>query len=116
MRRTQRKNIEVFNLSFLDVVSCGFGAIILLLVISKISQPLVIEETTTDLRKVLAESEQQLNIIQGEIKTIHNELSESEQRLIKLKSELAINSSALNKIHGEFKNSKNSLNAQTIIK
>jgi hypothetical protein len=116
MRRTQRKNIEVFNLSFLDVVSCGFGAIILLLVISKISQPLVIEETTTDLRKVLAESEQQLNLIQGEIKTIHNELSESEQRLIKLKSELALNSSALNKIHGEFKNSKNSLNAQTIIK
>lgn len=116
MRRSQRKNIEIFNLSFLDVVSCGFGAIILLLVISKISQPLVIEETTTDLRKVLVESEQQLEIILGEIKTTHNELAESKQQLLKSKNELAVNSSALNKIQGEFKDSRNTLSTQTIIK
>ena len=32
MKRT-RRSIEVFSLSFLDVISCGFGAIVLLLVI-----------------------------------------------------------------------------------
>jgi hypothetical protein len=115
MRRKQRKNIEIFSLSFLDVVSCGFGAIILLLVISKISQPLVIEETTTDLRKVLAETEQQLKIIQGEIKTTHNELAQSEKTIKQSNSELSINSFALNQAKGEFKDVGNTLSTQTII-
>ena len=44
--RKKRKPIEIFSLSFLDVVSCGFGAIILLLVISKISQPVINKENT----------------------------------------------------------------------
>ena len=48
MRRSRRP-IEVFSLSFLDVISCGFGAIVLLLVIMKISEPALIEETTRDM-------------------------------------------------------------------
>ncbi|MGI9537745.1 MAG: VWA domain-containing protein [Desulfocapsaceae bacterium] len=48
MRRSRRP-IEVFSLSFLDVISCGFGAIVLLLVIMKISEPTVIEETTREI-------------------------------------------------------------------
>ena len=43
MARRRGRDIEVFSLSFLDVVSCGFGAIILLLVIVKISEPAVID-------------------------------------------------------------------------
>lgn len=31
----RRRNFEIFSLSFLDVISCGFGAIVLLLLISK---------------------------------------------------------------------------------
>jgi len=50
MKRT-RRSIEVFNLSFLDVISCGFGAIVLLLVIMKISEPGVIEESTRDMAR-----------------------------------------------------------------
>ena len=44
MTRRTRRAVDIFNLSFLDVVSCGFGAIILLLVIVKVSEPLVIEK------------------------------------------------------------------------
>ena len=44
----RRRHFEVFSLSFLDVISCGFGAIILLLVISKISEPRVIEQTVRE--------------------------------------------------------------------
>ncbi len=44
--RKGRRGIEVFNLSFLDVISCGFGAIVLLLVIIKISEPEVVDQTT----------------------------------------------------------------------
>jgi len=51
----RRRGIDIFNLSFLDVVSCGFGAIILLLVIVKISEPRVIEQLAVDLRGRVAE-------------------------------------------------------------
>jgi hypothetical protein len=47
--KRRRRSIEVFSLSFLDVISCGFGAIVLLLVIMKISEPGVIEESTRDM-------------------------------------------------------------------
>ena len=44
-----RRRVEVFSLSFLDVICCGFGAIILLLVLSEFGQPLVIEKSRNDL-------------------------------------------------------------------
>jgi len=106
----------VFSLSFLDVVSCGFGAIILLLVITKISQPLVVEETTTDLRKILAELEQQLEIIQSDIKNTDNELTESTKKIDILKQLQISQASSLRKMKGEFKEENISLNAQSIIK
>ncbi len=40
-----RKGIEVFNLTFLDVITCGFGAILLLIIITK---PEPIKEVITD--------------------------------------------------------------------
>ena len=49
MSSRRRRAIDIFNLSFLDVVSCGFGAIILLLVIVKVSEPHVIEQLAVDL-------------------------------------------------------------------
>lgn len=115
MKRQSRKSIEVFSLSFLDVVSCGFGAIILLLVISKIAQPLVIEETTTDLRKVLAESQQQLQNIQDRIKLSATELSQTEQQLSLLRDTLSSDSDKLQAIQGEFKQVSQSLTTQQII-
>ncbi|MEJ2136576.1 MAG: hypothetical protein P8X86_15205 [Desulfofustis sp.] len=52
--KRRRRSIEVFNLSFLDVISCGFGAIVLLLVIMKISEPVLIEESTKDISLSIA--------------------------------------------------------------
>lgn len=48
--KKKRRSFEIFSLSFLDVISCGFGAIVLLLVIMKISEPAVIENTTQDIQ------------------------------------------------------------------
>ena len=42
MKRRNR-DFQVFSLSFLDVICCGFGAIILLLVLTKFGEPLAIE-------------------------------------------------------------------------
>ncbi len=47
--RNRRRGFDVFSLSFLDVICCGFGAIVLLLVLTKIGEPRAIEEARRDL-------------------------------------------------------------------
>ena len=47
----KRREFEVFTLSFLDCICCGFGAIILLLVLTDIGQPIVIERSEKDLQR-----------------------------------------------------------------
>ena len=37
--RTKKSDIQVFSISFLDVLSCALGAVIILLVIAPISPP-----------------------------------------------------------------------------
>ena len=61
----KRRNLEVFSLSFLDCICCGFGAIILLFVLSKAAEPQVIENTRTDLSGLLAKLEEELFEIRG---------------------------------------------------
>ena len=39
MKRRERRPFEVFSLSFLDCICCGFGAIILLFVLNKMGEP-----------------------------------------------------------------------------
>jgi hypothetical protein len=66
MSRRTRRSVDIFNLSFLDVVSCGFGAIILLLVIVKVSEPHVIEQLAVDLSGLVAQLEAELHEIRGD--------------------------------------------------
>jgi len=113
--KKNRKSIEIFNLSFLDVVSCGFGAIILLLVISKVTQPMVVQQTTSDLSKTLIQLEEKLIKVQGEINSTHTMLMDSQQQLQQLKHHLDENTGTLTEIQGEFQNASNTLQAQTKI-
>ena len=55
-----RREIEGIAYLFLDVISCGFGAIILLLVLTKVFEPIVIEESIDNLGGYLATLEQDL--------------------------------------------------------
>ena len=97
MARRARRPFEVLSLSFLDVVSCGFGAIILLLVLSKTAEPMVIEAIRADLRSVVRELEQQLHEVRGEsmvltreVEDKREELSSHKERLARLQRELSI--------------------------
>ncbi len=92
----RRRNVEAFSLSFLDCICCGFGAIILLLVLSKIYEPVIIEKTQDDLESLIALLQQELFDIRGETATINRELedvreqtSESKLRLARLQGELS---------------------------
>ncbi len=115
-KRIQRQGIEVFSLSFLDVVSCGFGAIILLLVISKIAQPIVFEETTTELKKALLEAKQELLRTQEKIISTNNKLTQSRQEIDHINHKLTNDSLKLTKISHAYEDSGNNLNVQLIIK
>lgn len=93
MRR--RRNVEAFSLSFLDCICCGFGAIILLLVLSKIYEPVIIEKTQEDLKSLIALLQQELFEIRGETTILNRELesmrvqtSTSTQKLARLQGEL----------------------------
>lgn len=90
MYKINRRNVETFNLSFLDIIACGFGAIILLLLIVKVGDPTSTVETSKDdlLNKLfnLQDQKQDLNI---ELLSLRN------------------NQTSLNKIYGSERQNQN---------
>ena len=104
MRR--RRSIEAFSLSFLDCICCGFGAIILLLVLSKIYEPVVIEEAEENLEQLIALLQQELFDIRGTSTILDRELKEVSQDAAATELELAELSGDLNKIRGQYEASK----------
>ena len=112
MSRRQRRSVDIFNLSFLDVVSCGFGAIILLLVIVKIAEPQVIEKLAVDLSGLIQRLQAELHHLQGETETISHELMSSEEQLSESRQNLARLRGDLSFIRGQFAAGKRELDAQ----
>ncbi len=114
--RRKRKDIEVFSLSFLDVVSCGFGAIILLLVISRVSEPTVIEKIRVDLRGQVAELTQQLKEIQGKTIILNRELTHKKEQLAQEQEKIARLQGELSKVKGEYNAARSDVTVQAKIK
>ena len=78
--RVRRGNLEIFNLSFLDIVSCGFGAVVLLVLISK---PLEAPPSPDiDAAKALL---QQVITAKQQLAQSSNELQQKQQQLASLK-------------------------------
>ena len=101
MRR--RRNIEAFSLSFLDCICCGFGAIILLLVLSKIYEPVIIEKTQDDLRSLIALLEQQLFEIRGETAVINRDLDSVREQTSTAQLRLANLAGELDTVQGQYR-------------
>jgi hypothetical protein len=116
MSRRSRRSVDIFNLSFLDVVSCGFGAIILLLVIVKISEPHVIEQLAVDLSGLVARLEAELHEIRGETTVLNRELTAKQEQLSAQREKLARLKGDRSKIRGQYAATRNEHEAQTIIK
>ena len=116
MSRRRRRGIDIFNLSFLDVVSCGFGAIILLLVIVKISEPQVIEELAVDLSGVVARLEAELHEIRGQTTVLNRELTARQEQLSEQREKLARLKGERSSVRGQYAATRNEHDAQTIIR
>ena len=113
--KTRRRDMEVFSLSFLDCICCGFGAVILLFVLSKFAEPIIIEEVREDLQAVIEQREQEIFEIRGETVVLTRELEGKKEQLSVEKEKLARLQGDLSKVKGEFAASKQSANVQNII-
>jgi hypothetical protein len=92
----KRDETEVFSLAFLDVITCGFGAIILLLMIAKTGTGEVLEAALAPQAGIVRELQMQLFEIRGESRVLnrdlnarHEQLSIWKERVARLQVELA---------------------------
>ncbi len=113
--RSRRRDMEIFSLSFLDCICCGFGAIILLFVLSKFAEPLIIEEVREDLQSVVARLEEALVEIRGEAVVLNRDLEAKKEQLSEEKIRLARLQGDLSKIKGQYAASKEFAQLQNII-
>ncbi len=102
MSRRQRRDLSVFSLSVLDCICCGFGAVILLFVISKVSQPLILEQVQNDLSGLVAELEEQVHEIRGEVVVLNRELLGKREQISKTKVQIARLQGDLSALEGRF--------------
>ncbi|MFL2849533.1 MAG: hypothetical protein ACJZ8R_05175 [Pseudohongiellaceae bacterium] len=104
-----RKNRETdsFTVSFLDVASCGFGAMIILLMITKSSAPTTLESVENIMPAgVVAELQEQLFDIRGETTILNRELNAKHEQLSAMEDRIARLRRDLNDIEGQFTTTK----------
>lgn len=92
----KRRGTTEVSVAFLDIISCGFGAIVLLLIIAPVGDPVALEEAEQTLKAVVQELTEKLFDARGEsvvlsedLKSRKEQLSELEQRIARLKAQLA---------------------------
>ncbi|MCG6925619.1 MAG: VWA domain-containing protein [Acidobacteria bacterium] len=103
MRRHERRGVEVFSLSFLDAVCCGFGAIILLFVLNKMGEPIVLEQAQQDLQGLIARLEEELHEVRGETTQFERALRSREVQVSKERENVARLRGDLTDIQGRYK-------------
>ncbi len=94
--KTKRRETEAISLSFLDVISCGFGAIILLLVLTKVFEPVVLEDSVENLEGYLADLQEELFDLRGDARDLDRSMIRREDqqtdqvdRLVRLRAQVA---------------------------
>jgi hypothetical protein len=122
----RRREFEIFSMSFLDAICCGFGAMILLFIVTRVSEPAKLEASQRDLHGVIAQYEEELNDILGEtdkvrrnVATTASDYKTDEKSVETLRTELerirqevlatAQNSRVTNDIEGKLAMAKQSL-------
>ena len=77
----QRRASPEFSISFLDVICCGFGAVILLLMITKTVQPQILERSTVQADGRVADLTEQLFEIRGETTVLNRDLKAKQEQV-----------------------------------
>jgi hypothetical protein len=102
----RRRSVEVFSLSFLDCICCGFGAMILLLVLTEYARPAKLEESRINLQAQLRNLQQQLHVIRGESDDLERQLQGRVEKLEHERHELQHLAGDLSRLEGRYSASK----------
>ncbi len=89
MKKKDERQPEVFGMSFLDCICCGFGAIILLLVLSKSAEPVIVEQDAVELQARQERLRQLAEQIAGEMDGLEADLAASDQQRRSAEQEVA---------------------------
>jgi len=110
----KRRAPPEFSLSFLDVICCGFGAVILLLMITKTVQPQVIEQALVNAEAAVADLTEQLFEIRGETTILNRDLAVKREQVSEYEARIAILQGALARTRSEYDALNTSQNANAI--
>lgn len=103
MKRRTRRDTETFSMSFLDCICCGFGAIILLLVLNEFGEPIQLEKSKQDLDQQIVRMEKELFDIRGMSVVLERELRERIATLTEERRRLSRLQGDLSKVEGAHK-------------
>jgi len=106
MKRHKNRETDGFTVSFLDVASCGFGAMIILLMITKSSAPVTIEYANVTSDVSITELQEQLFTIRGETTILNRELNAKHEQLSALTERIARLRRDMDDIQGRFQSSR----------
>tara|TARA_R110002167_G_scaffold6277_1_gene28740 strand:- start:122387 stop:123388 length:1002 start_codon:yes stop_codon:yes gene_type:complete len=112
--RKRRGDSESSSIAFLDVISCGFGAMILLLLITESSPPITLEASAVQLQMPITDLQEQLFEIRGETRIVNADLNAKREQLSAFQQRIANLRSQLFSVQGRF-NSSNSIADERII-
>ena len=104
--KLKRHATEVFSMSFLDCICCGFGAMILILVLTETGQPVVLEKVRTDMHGQVAKLQAELYEIRGETDVLNRDLKGRIEQLSTERSKLARLQGDLSTVKGQYNTSE----------
>ncbi|NIM74310.1 MAG: VWA domain-containing protein [Gammaproteobacteria bacterium] len=113
--KRRKPPLEVFSMSFLDIISCAFGAIILLFVLSKQAEPMVIEGIRENLDGLIANLQRTIYELRGEVRVLNREKNAGRIALERERTELAGLRRELEAVRGEFAAAEQTLEAKLVI-
>ena len=111
----KRRPAPEISLSFLDVICCGFGAVILLLMITKTVEPQVLEESTVIAEGRVAELTEQLFEIRGETTVLNRDLAAKQEQISEFEEQVAILRGALASSKSRYDSLQTTRNANSIV-
>ncbi|MBL4572998.1 MAG: VWA domain-containing protein [Gammaproteobacteria bacterium] len=103
--RRKRGETDSFSVSFLDVAACGFGAMIILLMITKSGEPISIDFVDVPPQGAIAELQEQLFAIRGETTIFNRDLNAKHEQLSAMKDRIARLQRDLDDAKGRFQTS-----------
>ena len=111
----KRRPAPEISLSFLDVICCGFGAVILLLMITKTVEPQVLEESTVIAEGRVAELTEQLFEIRGETTVLNRDLAAKQEQISEFEEQIAILQGSLASSKSRYDSLQTTRNSNSIV-